>query len=223
MSIYDEDFYSEPNEFDRQIEEFKRSLLTAVKTEFTEEMERLKTENAALQKVKRDFDSIQREYKEKQRQLQYDRENMERTVRKERLSAMMQDFQVIMYQADVEWVELPKCSQCDERRHVKYTTPLGRQASEDCWCAIKTKTWKPREGMAYEIIQDDRTGMLRAHYKMKQYSGTEYLDLDARFAEITFSEDMPYEELNTRDTFFKTAEQCQLYCDWMNARKDERR
>lgn len=221
MSYYEDDFYDEPNEFDRQIEEFKRSLLTSIKSEFTAEMERLKAENAELQTVKQSFDSIQREYREKHRKLELDRADMERTVRKGRLSAMMQDFQLIMYQADVEWVELPKCSQCDDRRRVKYTTPLGRQASEDCWCAAKTKTWKPREGMAYEIGQDTRSGALRARYKMREYDRTEYLELDARFAEIVFSEGVPYEGLNSYKTFFKTESECQAYCDWLNAREDE--
>ena len=220
MSMYDDDdFFLEASEFDAQIKQFKESLMASVKEEFTEEMKRLKAENAELQTVKQNFKALQQEYQAKHRQLEYDRKELERTVRNKRLSEMLQDFRLIMYQADVEWGALPKCGQCDDRRHVKYTTPLGRQASEDCWCAAKTKTWKPREGMAYQIILGSTTGALRARYKMKQYSGTEYLDLDARFAETIFSESMPYEGLKTCDTFFKTAEACQAYCDWLNAKE----
>ena len=52
MSYYYDDFYNEPSEFDEKMEELKESLAGAVKSEFLEEMERLKKENKKLQGIK---------------------------------------------------------------------------------------------------------------------------------------------------------------------------
>ena len=53
---YPDDFYNEPSEFDMQVEEFKESLAKSIKSDFLEEMERLKAENRKLQGIKENFE-----------------------------------------------------------------------------------------------------------------------------------------------------------------------
>lgn len=100
MSYYDEEFYGAPSEFDMQVEEFKSMLSNAVRDQFKAEMERLQKENQELQEVKRNWESIQREYSAKYRQLDLDRQNMERQVRRERL-----DFR---YQRDYSFIRVDR-------------------------------------------------------------------------------------------------------------------
>lgn len=83
---YDEDFYSEPSEFDMQIEEFKESLSKSVKKEYLEEMEKLRKENQALWEVKKNFEQIKREYENKKHKLEIavrDAENKAKRMRAE--------------------------------------------------------------------------------------------------------------------------------------------
>ena len=51
MNDYD-DFYSEPIDFEMQVDEFKSSLMASVKDEYKAEMARLRKENAELKPVK---------------------------------------------------------------------------------------------------------------------------------------------------------------------------
>ena len=223
MSIYDEDFYLEQSEFNAQIEELKASLARSVKEEFTAEMDRLKTENAALQKVKRDFDAIQREYREKHRQLEMDRRDMERKIRGERLSSLMKDFEVIMWRADGKREYGPKCSKCDDHRRVKYITPLGRTSEETCDCNISWIGYRPIEHRASEFKIGRNGNTLSVWYKLVQEKDYDYAIPDSVFAEVVYQDGMGYEGLPASKTFFKTEVECQAYCDWMNARRDEQK
>ena len=62
---YPDDFYNEPSEFGMQVEEFKESLARSIKSEFLEEMERLKKENRKLQGIKDNFEQVKRDYERK--------------------------------------------------------------------------------------------------------------------------------------------------------------
>ncbi|MES9718973.1 hypothetical protein, partial [Bacillus safensis] len=97
--FYEDEFYNEPNEFEKQINEFKESLLKSVKQEYLSEMEQLKKENKELQVVRENLDTIEKEYKEKSRRLDWERHNMERELKNKRLSELMNGSEVIMYKA----------------------------------------------------------------------------------------------------------------------------
>lgn len=224
MSYYDE-FYSEPSEFEMQVEEFKQSLLKSVKEEFLAEMEALRTENQLLQEVKRNFAQIQLDYGNKEQQLEIERRNMLSTVRKERLSTLMKDFKVVMFRASSTFPLPPKCDKCDDRRQIKYETPLGKVAFEKCDCSVGEKFYVPEEYIATEFSIDRDNKKMRAWYKMKpgSHGDDDYCSLDgsSTFASAIYSPEMSYESIKQYDTFFKTIEDCQKYCDWLNQNKGE--
>jgi hypothetical protein len=221
MSYYDEEFYNEPSEFELMIDDLKASLEKSVKEEFMTEMERLRAENTELQSVKRNFNSIQAEYRDKHLQLELDRENLERTVRRERLSALMKDFEVVMYQAVIKRTQHPKCDKCNDYRKVKYRTPLGRWAEEYCDCADSEIAYTPKTSIRYEFKINSKN-TLSVWYKLETSGDDEYAINDPRFAEVAYQEGMQYEDLDRRDTFFKTEQECQGYCDYLNERKDNK-
>lgn len=212
MSYYDDDFYYEPSEFDLKVEEFKESLLKSVKENFLSEMERLKKENEELQEVKENFESIQRDYEYKKHQLEAEHRDLKRKVRRERLDELMSDFQVVMYRADYNLESLPKCSNCDDKRRIYYKTPLGKETYESCDCAERKRVYFPKENTCYEFRINRDNDELLAWYKYEDEYGS--MSYSTR-AETFYEEGMSYEDLENR-TFFKSKEECQKYCDWLN-------
>src|SRR5690348_8077735 len=94
-----EDFYNEPSEFDQQIDEFKQSLLSCVKTEYTAEMDRLRAENAELQGVKNKMAELEREHRNKLHELERSKSDALNIVRREKLSKLLESLFVKVYKA----------------------------------------------------------------------------------------------------------------------------
>lgn len=115
MYYYD-DFYDEPSEFEKMIDEFKESLAKSVKEEYMAKMVRLEKENAELQDVKNNFEAIKYEHKQKMQELNHKIAKSKDEVRRERLSILMQDFEVVMYKVVTSRIEKPKCDKCNANR-----------------------------------------------------------------------------------------------------------
>lgn len=215
--MYDEDFYYEPSEFDQQIDEFKQSILGAVKDEYKAEMERLRKENHELQEVKTNFEIIKKDYKNKERKLELERKELGRKMRRERLSALMKDFEVVMYRATSEKAKLPKCELCDEKRKIRYKTPLGKDAYEDCVCSRGKTIYVPEEMHCSEFRIDRDGNSMLMWYKIHQQSDYEYAShSSSELAKEIYHEGMKYEDIKSHYyTYFSTKEQCQNYCDWL--------
>ena len=218
VSYYDEDFFCEPSEFEMKIEELTQTLTESVKRKFMSELEQLRKENAELQDVKRNFEKIKRDYKAKENQLEVERMELERKVRWERLSILMKDFQIVMYRAWSKRELPPKCGNCDEKRQIKFKTPRGKDAFESCECGEGKLVYYPKEYICSEFsINNDRNGM-RAWYKVNPDNNDDYavLDSSGTFARTIYDENLKYEDIKEYDTFFKTKEECQSYCDYLN-------
>ncbi|SCY99271.1 MULTISPECIES: hypothetical protein [unclassified Lysinibacillus] len=221
MSYYDEDFYHEPSEFEMQIEQFKSSLLDSVKDEYKQQMENLQKENAELQEVKENFEAIKRDFANKERQLQIERNDLERKVRRERLSELTKDLQVIMYKVNSKRVENPKCEKCDANRRIHYKTPSGKDAYEKCECDFGERVYEPKEYMRIEFNICD--GM-RAWYEINDFgSRDEYarFDSNSQYAKSVYKEGMDFNTIELYSTFFKTKEECQAYCDYLNEQEGQ--
>lgn len=206
-----DDFYDEPNEFEQQIYEFKDSLLKAVKKEYIEEMEELKKENEELQEIKKNFEQIKADYKEKEHELKLNEGTIERRMRNARLSELMKDKEIIMYQADYKYMRVSKCNRCDDY----FKSPSGKDITEECECAKRYTAYYPNEYIAYEFkLNNNKT--ISVWYKIQDHNDDEYCERDSKFADYIYNKDMKYEDINAYRTFFKSKEDCQKYCDWLN-------
>lgn len=217
--FYEEEFYNEPNEFEKQINEFKECLLKSVKQEYLSEMEQLKKENKELQVVKENLNTIKKEYKEKSRRLDRERHNMEMDLKRKRLSELMKDSEVILYKVCASRLELEKCSQCNENRKVEYITPLGNKAYEDCSCSIRKTVYIPREYIRYSFALVNTGGQqyVSAYYRKRESDRDEYFTYDDSVrVENIYSLEMEFDQLDIYNTFFKTVDECQSYCDFLN-------
>lgn len=217
-----EDFYNEPSEFDQQIDEFKSNLLKAVKEEYINEMEQLRKENAELQEVKKNFKQIQQDYDNKKRDLEIERNDLNRKVRRERLSDLFKDHQVILYKAYSSRVLPQKCDKCDDYRRVEYTSPLGRKTKEDCLCKEGKVVYNPQEFIRYEFRLNRDKNSIVAWYRTYDDSEDGFVSDSSIHVEKIYTSDMKFEELSNWSTFFKTEEECQAYCDYLTKKEESK-
>jgi hypothetical protein len=217
MDWYEEDFYNEPSEFEIAIEQFKATLMKSVKDEYVAEMERLRKENEELQDVKRNFEKIKSDYITKERQLEFERNNIKGEVRRERLGQLMKDCEVVMYRANTEYIKPPKCSKCNEKRKIAYKTPLGKDAYEDCECNKSKTVYCPQEYIRTEFKINGNNNGIAAHYKVTSERNYDWASLDSStYAKTFYTNELKYDDIERYSTFFKSKEECQLYCDWLN-------
>jgi hypothetical protein len=223
MSYYDEDFYHAPSEFEQQVDEFKTALLNSVRDEFKAEMEQLRAENAELQEVRKNMDQIKRNHHNKLNELNIAKNDAMRIVRRERLSELMKDFQVVMYRADTTRELGPKCDKCNERRYIQFKSPSGKDHTEPCDCSNGKLMYVPVEYIVCEFsIDSHNSNQMRVWYKLKpsSSSGDDYGSYDnSSFRKTIYTNAMPFDKIERYETFFKTVEECQAYCDWMNENK----
>lgn len=218
--MYDyEDFYNELSEFEMQVEEFKESLMNSVKGEYKAEMERLRKENAELQEIKQSFNQIEREYNQKTVELDMAKQDLRREIRKERLTDLLKDFEVLLYRPDYRYEYGPKCDNCDENRQVHYKTPSGKDAQEDCGCKGRYRVFNPEEFICKSFA--NRSGKFIAWYTKNDDDG-ESFGLYSDVPEFIYAgEDFKDIDLGHWKVFFKTLEECQAYCDWLTAKEGQ--
>ena len=216
MSCYDDEFYREPSEFEMQIEELKNSLLDAVKSEYVEEMERLRKENAELQKVKKDWENIQSEFSAKHRQLENEKRQLESKVRRERLGELMKELNVTLFSVGYEYVQRPKCDKCNDKRQYEFTSPTGKPMTETCECAKRDTVYIPEESIMSEMR--GRDGKITAWYKTYRDSDEGLTLSSSTVLQKIYSPEMPFENIERYGTLFRNEEDCKAYCDWLNSK-----
>ncbi|BFH15863.1 hypothetical protein WJ0W_003328 [Paenibacillus melissococcoides] len=222
MSYYD-DFYYEPSEFEQQIESLKESLVNAVKDEYKAEMERLRKENAELQVVKQNFEIIKSEYRKKELELEQKKKSILREVRNERLSKLMEGMSMDMYTVNWEYVQGEKCQNCDAYRRIYFKSPQGNPLSEDCLCKKAKLVYTPGMAVCYEFkVQTwgDCNGLV-LRYVCQANKHEDIMSFSGRTISYVTSETTSndYEKMDTYKALFKTVEECQAYCDWLNAKE----
>lgn len=210
MGYWDDEFYDEPSEFDEKVDEFKKSLLNSVKAEYKEKMLKLEKENAGLQETKNNMAEIKNEYFKKMQEL----EGQKRIVRSTRLSELLKDLLVTVYSTKAKYGYSDKCEKCDGNRQVSFISPLGKEMKEDCACKISTVTYIPQENVLISFrVNSDSTFYAWYDYKEREdyHSSTGCKHL--------YDGQVEYDKIDEYGTFFKTAEDCQRYCDWLNKKQ----
>jgi hypothetical protein len=219
MSYYGDDFYYEPSEFEIQIEEFKESLMRAVKEEYVGVMENLKKENKELQEIKANFEQIKRDYDNKKWELSREYEDLKLKVRRERLSQLMKECEVELYTVTSRGKKIPKCNKCDEERKIHFTTPSGRKTYEMCECDKSVQIYETHpillssfsirngEGNCWYKVRTDRNDEWLEYYEDSIY-GKDLVTDEKQFVDIGYA----YKSL------FKTEELAQKFCDYKNSK-----
>lgn len=219
----------EPSEFDEKVEEFKDYLRQSIKEETQNEIEKLRKENESLQEIKHNWDSLVKEYENKKRELGYKIRECESKAASKRLETLFEEtgMNVIMYKPDYNRVYGKKCSKCDGARYIHFSSPSGKDYKEDCECAKTFLKFYPRKFYLAEFRRNrDHSAkpMLFWFKKYEDYSddydGYTYdsSDVEKHVYESKDSYDALFEKYGQYSSglYFKTEEDCQKYCDWLN-------
>jgi hypothetical protein len=217
----DYDFYDNYDEFDQQIDEFKQSLMRAVKKEVVDEIETLRKENDELQSVKENWEMLKQEYYIKELELENKKNDSLSEARKMRLSDLLKDKEIILYYLGAKYIEKPKCNNCDKNREIHFTSPSGKNFSEHCECSVKDILYIPEEYVLYEFRLNEYNSELLVWYRRLQYNENHGEYFEGSLASVTniYNRKMKYEDIDSHDMFFRNKEDCQKYCDWYNGQR----
>ncbi len=214
------DDYYEPSEFDEAMEEFKRTIRDNVRDEIKNEIAMLKSKLAELQDVQQRFDELKKEHDQKMREMNRAIENAAHDARKLRMLEILADFQQEYWGIENVGIEQPKCEKCDENRLIHFLSPSGRDCKEDCECRHRKPYYSPRKMECVEI--DFRNGKMKGwyipHQKDDYYTSGNSCDDKVYRGE-------PFEEIDVPKWYaaypwFKTEEEAQAYCDWLNLKQE---
>jgi len=215
---YDEEFYNEPSEFERQIEEFKQSLSNSVKDEYKEKMEALVKENQELQDIKKNWEKLKEEYKAKLTELENEKESLELKMKRARLDTLLEGvYKFVYYRPSKKYEKLPKCNKCDDYREVEFISPLGKKMKEKCECNkfIISYVCEPYSVCEFREINNQSVLVWFRPYERYDNGYTYYGSIKAD--EIITKHLDDFSSLDKKkEIFFASEEECQRYCDYLN-------
>lgn len=212
-----EDYY-EPSEFEQEMECLKQSIRDNVRKEIQDEMDRLRAENAELRTVKENWQKMKREHDQALRDLRIAKENAEREAKKAKAKDILAGLAVIGYRPSAKYEVGPKCDKCDRNRYRHFISPLGREMKEECTCKKTKKVFTPVEVMLKDFYVGNE---LRELYYERDRKDTDY-DHYSMCADVY--KDLPDDlsKINEYRAVFINKDDCQRYCDLMNAQEEEK-
>lgn len=225
MSYYDEyynDWY-EQSEFSEKIEELKNELRKSVKQEIINEINRLRAENEELKSFKDNWAIKMQEVESAKAEAEQAMKQAEKEAKKARLHELLEPCTHTMYGIGTKWGFIrEKCDKCDDKRKIRYKTPLGRDATEDCECSEKRLIYYPAEAEIFKFQQKLFSGKPSGEVCIYfRYSRSDELygeDVYEKTLNVYNGE--PFEDISHR-TVFPTKEKAQEFCDWKNLVRKE--
>ena len=221
MNYWDEESYFEPSEFDEKIEELKEELKKSVRQEIKDEVEKLRNENRELQDIKKNFEAVKRDFERKKAECDRVMKEAEFKASQARLTELMdKHFKVVLWAVNKDYVYKKKCDKCDNNRQIKVTLPSGKVVLDDCRCRESKEKYSPQKNVLYRLSENSRE--INAWYRKEGRKGEEYFTegLSSVHANVIVNHDKDFKKLAMAQlygVFFTTEEECQEFCDFLNA------
>jgi len=227
MSSYwdDEPYYYEPSEADEIFLEAKSKLENALKESIKNKMEQILEENTSLKEENQKMREKVREIEWKEKSLESKEKDLERSVLCKKFSEMLKPLEekTPMYNVDYKWVYGDKCNKCNENRQIEYTLPSGKRGYEDCTCKKSYVVYYP---VLREVVSLSLYKSKDYPYKISvtpKYDSPSYDDTYCHFELKTYIENLDetydLKELYYKSVGFKTEEDCQKLCDYLNKKE----
>lgn len=212
---YDEPYY-EPTVADEIFLEAREKLIESLKESVKQHIENLERENLEIKSKNEKLLKQVSEIESKKLELERAKQTLERDVRRERLSTLLEQLKVERFMVKTKTMYGKKCDKCNEERYIEFISPLGNQLREICDCYDnKVVAYFPKSHLCTEFKVDSQNGnKLRMWYKENTYDREEYYSSSSYYEKSYTDED--YDTLNIYAIFFDTIEECQKYCDWLN-------
>lgn len=228
---YDYDAYwAEPSEFDQQVEEFKDTLRNSVKDEIKEKIAFLEKELEEVKEFRDEKKKFIQEYESKINEMKNEVDSVKRDVKeseekwkKARLYQLLGDYLTVGWKIGYVFEYGEKCDKCDKDRRIHFTSPQGREYTEECQCAKGHYKYFPKEATLSKFYvrkknfpwSDDG----KVDYYNRYYTVTDCDNFDRyESAECvyTHSDNVDYKKVNVYYDVFLNEEDCQKFCDWKN-------
>ena len=156
------EFWDETTEYDEVAEGLKDTLRAAVRSEITNQIEMLQTQNRELKDKLKDLETLEREAVQAKARFESEYNTAKyqagQDVRKLALAELLAVIDEQLFTVEMDHVKRPKCDWCDDERLLRYTTPRGRKTSESCECAGSVSVWRVEEVAAHEVSRNTRSG-----------------------------------------------------------------
>lgn len=221
MYDYEESYY-EPTIADEILMEFQQKMKDVLLESVKYQIEKIKEENIQIKEQNNKLQEQVNKIAQKERELEIKKKNLKWEVRKERLSELMKDFQVIMYKTDTTHPKPPKCNKCNKDRQIEFKSPSGKTIHESCSCNTGKTFYVPQEYICTKFNVDRDGKTMSMWYKENHESDYDWYDYSgSNFCVTVYKNGMKYEDLKRYDTYFRSKEECQGYCDWLNSNTKE--
>lgn len=235
---YDTGYYEPSNAdifFDEMKEKFREYLTDKVKYE----LDRLSEENKELKEKNAKLNDENRSLNLEKQTAAWSKDSIRREVENEFYSKNIDELfkdrieNIDVWFADYVYHEQPKCEYCNDDRQRVYTYPDGLESKVQCSCAKPIGGYEPNTATFATLIYCVKPSRYSSERKIfiKDWSlykpNVTYDDYgygDFRILHIinTFNDDVI--ELHEARSYgeklgFKTKEECQKYCNWLNERR----
>jgi len=239
LYMHQDDYFEELNEFEYQIEEFKTSLLIAVKKEHQDEIVRLYNENARLSAIesemKKKMDLLDRELINIERK----KKNLKSEVESEFWALTINDVidrivdECIVWYAESVGHQQDKCGLCNNERKLIALFPDFSEVSKKCECSNRLYSYEPEISQVKKIkiakkdsyYRSDRNFFLTKTF-IPSDSSNDYSHGELSIGHVVtiFCEEtkiLHNDKKYGEKIAFTSKEECQKYCDWLNEGEKE--
>lgn len=213
-----EDFwnnYSELSEFEIQVEEFKTALRNEVKKEIVDKITSLEDELKKLKYIKDNWNEEVEKLNKVKRELQCEKEELIKTVRKERLGELLKDDFFTAWQIKCDFIyENEKCDKCDDDRVVHFYSPSGKELKELCECH--------KQKSVYSVIPAELVKIKNVVYPNNSYKYTHpYFTYRVKRDNSSNEEEETFETVNNIADNLEFDKIFWCYCVFLNKEKAE--
>ena len=229
----DEFYYDESPYYDELTYELKESLKKSIKEEVLNKMEKLEKENKELLEVKQNYNQIKADFERKKNEYDTKLKDLESEMKKTKLHELVLQMcpSVIMYHVykDRSYYRIPKCDKCNDSRRIVFTSPFGKEFSDDCpYCGEKYRKFIMEEVELRKLSYTWNT----SRYDDKPYYSefgcncricdSDYYDKKVFFNANRCVDDKTFEEIvefmtdDNEGVYFTSKEKAEEFMNWMN-------
>ena len=201
-------YYEEQGPLDEIFFEAKNKLEEALKSTIKYEIEQNKNE---VEEIKKQNLKLKIRITEVEK-MKIDLENERKSLKFSALGELMGDREVIMWRVTSRSKEKPKCEKCNENRFIEFKYPSGKIGSEACECKSTERYYLPQKNVCSEMRKSSNDKSLlmwfKPYEKKDGYSSGDLVE------NVWIDED--YSKIEKNNVSFKTEEEAQKYCDYLN-------
>jgi len=216
---YDYNDLYEPTLADEIFVEASAKLIDALKENVAGRVMEIERKNDRLEEENKDLREQMAAVNQEKRNLQGQREELERKAARMPIGEFLGQRAVIMHRADYDHVTGPRCRECNSDRVRTYKTPLGKDAGERCPCSVQNRVHKPRKFVLSSMARRPHEHEILVWFE--QYENKDsYSSSRLVLGENVYSDESNFADLDMHKTYFQEEAQCQEYCDWLNEQID---